>query len=170
MKNGKKKIAKVLQYIGTILLVIIILMCIPFTIPRFMGYEIYEIVTESMEPEYPVGSVIYVKEIDPEQIKVGDVITFSLGTGAKEALTHRVEEIRTKEQQFITKGDANKIADIEPVSFSSVIGKPQFCLKHMAKIADLFRSTSGKWMLGGGIVLVLMLWLISDRLKKENSE
>lgn len=166
----KRTIAKVLQNLGIALLVFIIIICIPFALPRLMGYEIYEIYTESMEPDYPVGSVIYVKEIEATNVKVGDVITFSLGSATEDVLTHRVVEVDAEKGQFVTKGDANQSVDVEPVAFSSVIGTPKFCLKNMGVLAQLFRSGSAIWILGCGILVVFLLWMISDSLKKKANE
>ena len=50
---------------GLALLVLVILLCLPLTVPRLLGYELYAIVTGSMEPAIPVGSVVYAKQAQP---------------------------------------------------------------------------------------------------------
>ena len=102
---------------GSILLIILILICIPFTIPKAFGLSIYEVITDSMTPKYPVGSVIYVEKAQPEDIKVDDVITFSIGTDTSQVMTHRVVAIDSENHTFTTKGDANKDVDVSPVAF-----------------------------------------------------
>ena len=57
---------------GSVLLALLILICIPFTVPKAFGLSIYEVITDSMTPDYPVGSVIYVETEQPENIKVDD--------------------------------------------------------------------------------------------------
>lgn len=54
---------------GSILLIILILICIPFTIPKAFGLSIYEVITDSMTPKYPVGSVIYVEKAQRKILK-----------------------------------------------------------------------------------------------------
>ena len=44
--------------LGTLILLSVIAAFLPLTVPRFMGYDIYEVVSGSMEPEIAVGSVI----------------------------------------------------------------------------------------------------------------
>jgi len=44
---------------------------------RLLGYEVLVVQSGSMEPEYPVGSMVYVKPVDAEQLRTGDVITFT---------------------------------------------------------------------------------------------
>jgi len=81
------------------------------------------IVSGSMSPYLEVGDVAIVKRISPAEVKVGDVIQFQ---EEKVRITHRVIEIkesRKKERYFITKGDANASADVEPVYPEQVIGR-----------------------------------------------
>ena len=41
-------------------------------VPGIIGLQEYEVVTGSMEPELPVGSLIFVKSIDYHQLEKGD--------------------------------------------------------------------------------------------------
>lgn len=78
----------------------------------------YTVLTSSMEPTYPPGSLVVVKPIDPAQIKVGDVITYQLKSGEASVVTHRVTAVQQtpgEETTFITKGDNNDVADAAPV-------------------------------------------------------
>lgn len=159
---------------GSILLIILILICIPFTIPKAFGLSIYEVITDSMTPKYPVGSVIYVEKIQPEKVKVDDVITFSIGTDTSQVMTHRVVAIDSENQTFTTKGDANKDVDVSPVAFQRVLGKPVYSIKHMGVWVQVFESTEGRVLLGVLLVLVFALWLAGDhiepKMQPENSE
>ena len=163
----KKTIAKILNIIGIVVMVVLILICIPFTLPKVFGIQLYEVKTESMEPTYPVGSVVYVKPEDAKSIEVGDIITFTLGTDTDLVMTHRVIEIIEDEQSFITKGDANPVEDAEPVKFNRVIGKPILCLEGIAFISNFINSSTGVKVMVGIFALILVMWLISDQLKKK---
>lgn len=59
---NNKGIAKLLNLIGIGLLVMIIVILLPLTLPRVFGYDIYGILSNSMEPSISTGSVIYVKK------------------------------------------------------------------------------------------------------------
>lgn len=61
-------------------------------IPKLMGYEEMAVLTGSMEPKYPVGTLIFVKEADPNTLEVGDVITYHLDSNT--VVTHRIVEDR----------------------------------------------------------------------------
>lgn len=68
-------------------------------VPYLFGYRPTAVLTGSMEPVYHVGSVIFVQEVEPEEIKVGDVITFSTA-GMSYPTTHRVVSIDTDQAGF----------------------------------------------------------------------
>lgn len=53
-----------------LLMAAVILVFLPLTVPRLFGYQIYGILTDSMEPNYPAGCVVYVKETDSAGIRV----------------------------------------------------------------------------------------------------
>ena len=159
---------------GSVLLTLLILICIPFTAPKAFGLSIYEVITDSMTPEFPVGSVIYVETEEPENIKVDDVITFSIGTDTSQVMTHRVVAIDDENQTFTTKGDANKDVDVSPVAFQRLLGKPVYCIGHMGVLVQLFESTEGRVLLGILLVLVFALWFAGDhiepKVQQENGE
>lgn len=124
--NEKKKgsrLGTVCSVFGLALLLLVILICLPLTVPRMFGYELYAIVSGSMEPAIPVGSVVYVKEISPEEIAAGDVIVFYGGHDSATVITHRTVENRLEEQELLTKGDANEGNDMLPIAYHNVIGK-----------------------------------------------
>lgn len=77
--------------------------------------------THSMEPTISSKSNVIKKTVNPELIKVGDIISFKrLINGTNTLVLHRVIEIQGK--QFITKGDNVRWPDEEPVDYSQVTG------------------------------------------------
>lgn len=91
-------------------------------LPTLFGYERYVIVSGSMEPGIPVGSVVYDEVVPVDDIKVGDVITFVPPPefGVDDPVTHRVVQATVIDKAgsnpgdrlFLTKGDANE--DVDP--------------------------------------------------------
>ena len=139
--KGGKMFPALCSVLGTLILVGVIAAFFPLTVPRLMGYEIYEVVSGSMEPEIPVGSVIYVKAADADTIREGDVIAFGKDGSV---VTHRVEENRYVEGEFITKGDANREEDMEPVRYDSLIGRVECHIPVLGIIMSLLAGNAGK--------------------------
>ena len=48
-----------LNILGTAIIIAVIVLCLMLTVPRFAGYTGYCVLTGSMEPTIPVGSLIY---------------------------------------------------------------------------------------------------------------
>ena len=94
-QKKKNPVATVCSLLGTILLIVLILGCIPLTVPKAFGYNIYTVISGSMEPAIPVGSLVYVKYQEPETIQKKDVIAFYGAKDASSIVTH-IELLRIK--------------------------------------------------------------------------
>lgn len=88
------------------------------------GKSILNVVTGSMEPTLHEGDYIITKKVSPESLKKNDIISFySRQEDIKGRLvTHRIIEA-CDDGSFITKGDANEIADTVPVRAEDIVGK-----------------------------------------------
>ena len=148
---------------GTLLLLLVIVFCIPLTLPRLMGYEIYEVVSGSMEPEIPVGSVIYVKAAVPEDIGEEEVIAF---WGGSSAVTHRVMQNKLAEREFVTKGDANAAEDLRAVPYTEFIGRVVWHFPVVGHLMALYTSSIGKACLILLAACGCMLNIFAGRLRR----
>lgn len=156
-ENKRSPVAAICSALGTALLIILILACIPFTVPKILGYQAYTVVSGSMEPEIPTGSLVYIKETKPQEIQLKDVIAYYGGRDTNVIITHRVVENSTAKRQFITKGDANRTKDMNPVAYSNVIGRVELTIPKLGVIAQVLTSFAGKvacvCMIGAALLL-----------------
>ena len=129
---------------------------------RLLGLEAYAVLSGSMEPAYPTGSLIYVKAVDPETVRVGDPITFVLNEDLVVA-THRVVAIDEENRCFTTKGDANEAADGAPVRFENLLGKPVFCIPILGYVAAYVRQPPGLYVALAAVAIVLTLAFLPER-------
>ena len=166
----KKRIKTILNTTGILIMLAVILTAVPLTVPKLFGYHIYEVLSGSMEPAYPVGSVVYIKEEAPGNIRVGDAITFYLPEEADVVMTHRVADINSARQEFITKGDANLEHDKEPVTFDKLIGKPVFCIPKIAVMSDFINTGTGKAVAFSLFAFSFICWVIADLLKVKKDQ
>lgn len=143
-------------------MVAVIAVTIPLNVPKWFGLQIFEVLTGSMEPAYPVGSVVYVKAVGAETIHEGDAITYTMGKNSEYVMTHRVTQILTDEQAFVTKGDANDAEDLEPVGYERLIGKPVFCIPYLGFLSDYFHTTTGKAVCACIFLAALLMWLFAE--------
>ena len=69
-------------------------------VPNYGGMQVLEVLTDSMEPEYKVKSVVFVQKVEMSSFKVDDDITFmwDIGQGTLMPMTHRLSDIKTPEE------------------------------------------------------------------------
>lgn len=89
-------------------------------VPRIMGVQPYAIISGSMEPAYPTGSLVYAQPISGEDLQLGEVAAFWRDG---DVIVHRVNSIDATEKEIVTKGDANDDVDLRPVSYRDVLGR-----------------------------------------------
>lgn len=82
-------------------------------VPRTGAYRTLTVLSGSMEPLIPVGSMIVVVPVVPEEIGVGDVVTYNAPIQDGRVVTHRVVQIQQPGRRpvIVTKGDANAAPD-----------------------------------------------------------
>lgn len=157
-KKKKTPAGKVVTFLGILFVLIPVLAAAVLLVPRIAGYEEYVISSGSMEPDYPVGSLIFVEDKEPHQIGVGEVMTFR-SSGGESVVTHRVVRNDTAKGEIITKGDANKENDFLPVKYEKVIGVVVNCIPKAGFAAGLARDMKGiiliVSMIGAGFALLI---------------
>lgn len=125
--------------------------------PGLLGIHPLLVQSRSMEPEYPRGSVIYVRRAEPERLTEGTVVTFYLPD--KETLvTHRIVRVDPNQEEIYTKGDANELEDKAATPYSSIVGIPLLCIPGLGYLAGYLASAAGK---AGIVLLVVLVCLLS---------
>lgn len=88
-------------------------------VPAAVGGTPYSVLTGSMTPTYPPGTLIIVRPTPVEEIRIGDALTYQIESGKPAVVTHRVISILQDSAggapRFITQGDANTLPDDPPV-------------------------------------------------------
>ena len=156
-----KSIKFILKLISNLIVIIAVALAILLVGLKFLGLQIYTVISGSMEPTYHVGSLIYVKKVDPSTLKEKDAITFQLSD--KTIATHRIIEIvhdetNTNVYKFRTKGDANKDVDANLIEPNKVLGKPIFTIPLLGYLAIYIQGYPTKLLtpptLAGGVSLL----------------
>src|SRR5438034_10657340 len=104
------------------LAVVLFSVCIGLLAIRTLGMGIFVVTGSSMEPAIQKGAIVLVEPVSPSVVARGDIITFE---HYGQMTTHRVIAIDASNATspvFTTKGDANAVADPEPVHFPGQVG------------------------------------------------
>ena len=172
-----KALKKIWDLVSTVVVVCIVILALLLVGVRIAGYDVYTILSGSMEPTYHVGSIIYVKSVDYRDLTVGDPITFLLDENT--VATHRIVEIIPDEEdptvlRFRTKGDANANADGGLVHYKNIIGRPDFTIPYLGYVANYIQNPPGTYVaIAFGIIFLLLMFLpdlIGGDEKKDGAE
>ena len=166
-RRGGKLVPALCNIFGTLILVSVIALYLPITLAHARGYEVYDVVSSSMEPAIPVGSVIYVETLRAEDVAEGDVIAFH---GGSSVIAHRVVKNRVGEGEFITKGDANQGEDMTPTPYGSLIGKVVFHIPYAGVLMTMLSGTTGKIYAVLFAVCGVLLRMVGGILEKQGGE
>lgn len=158
-RKGSSIAGRLLSVIGILLMVLVAAACLSLTIPKIAGYSGYVVVSGSMEPAIPVGSMVYSKPADPATLQTGDVIVFVDESRGTTPITHRVVSNDTASGTITTKGDANEHQDINPVTYDNVVGKVVMHIPHIGFTAAALTSVLGKAV---AVLIMLEGWLLTE--------
>jgi len=150
------KAAKVAEYVGIALVVVLMTMVVLALLAPHFGWRADTVLSGSMEPALPVGCVQVTKPINPEDIQVGDIITFRSPTNGK-LMSHRVVAVEDDQSyQFRTKGDANENVDPYLIPSENVVGRVCFKVAHVGRVVEYLKTPIGFILLGlVGIALIV---------------
>jgi signal peptidase len=112
-------------------------------VPRIGGATPYAVLTGSMRPDFPPGTLVVAAPVDPHDVGIGDVITYQLRSGRPEVVTHRVIAVRTTLDgalELQTQGDANDVADEEWVRPEQVRGRLWYAVPHLGRINNVLNG------------------------------
>lgn len=96
------------------------------------------IVSGSMEPGIPVGSLAFIDQKD-KAAEPGEIIAYQI---SETTIVHRVVD-QNDDSTYITKGDSNDTADPASVSKHQIVGKEIFCIPKAGYIVQFFHSKKG---------------------------
>ena len=126
--------------------------------PSVFGYSFYYVLTESMEPEIMAGEMIIGKQTAPEDLEVGDIVTYvgETGTLSDKIITHKIVEIDG--DILTTKGVANDMPD-PPIYASQVLSRYVMTIPLAGKVFSVINSKFGFIFL---IVTPLVVLIVNE--------
>ncbi|MDQ3915602.1 MAG: signal peptidase I [Actinomycetota bacterium] len=108
------RLASFLKSAATVLGTVVVVVLLVATVgPRLLPYRTFTVLSGSMAPSIPTGSMIFDREVDAGELAPGDVVTFHPPGQADKLVSHRVVRVeKTEAGRFlVTRGDANGVLD-----------------------------------------------------------
>jgi signal peptidase len=101
------------------------------------GWRLYVVLTGSMTPTLPVGTLMVSAPVEGARVAVGDIVSFARPDRPAEVVTHRVASIEVDAfgRYFRTRGDANPVADSWRVPASGRVWRPVAIVPWLGAVA-----------------------------------
>lgn len=153
-------IARLCSLVGGMVMVALALVGLGSSVvPRVLGMQPYAIVSGSMEPAYPTGSLVYAQPTAGKDLQAGDVAAFWRD---EDVIIHRVDSIDIAGEEFVAKGDANDDVDLRPVLFRDVLGRVVFSVPVVGYFLMALGSVTGKLLLGWVVLISAALCILGS--------
>jgi len=163
-------IKKIWDVLSTVVVALVVLLAVALVGVRLVGYQVFSVLSGSMEPVYSPGDLIYVKQVDPFTLQEGDIITFMVDEST--VATHRMVGIVPDETdpeviRFRTKGDANNVEDGTLVHYKNVLGTPVLCIPKLGYVAHYIQNPPGIYVAISAAAIFLALMFVPDLFAEE---
>ena len=156
---------KICNLLMTIIIVLLFILAGILVGPKLFGCNTYAVISGSMEPEIPVGSIVCSQKVEFADLKENDVISYQVSSDT--IVTHRIVSIDNEKKQVITKGDANNVNDANPVPSSNIIGKVVFSLPLIGYISIYMQSMLGIVIICAIVFILILLNYLPDIFEKK---
>jgi signal peptidase I len=120
-----------------VIIVLVAATAVLAVLPRLVGGAAMTVLTGSMAPDLPVGSVVLVRRVDPATLRVGDVATYRQAGGSN-LVTHRIVaiDLTSRPITFTFQGDRNPVPDPQPVPATAIRGKVWFDVPYLGSLRE----------------------------------
>ncbi len=158
-----------------VIVAVVLVLSAAVLVPRLGGATPYTILTGSMRPDMPPGTLVVAKPVNTRDIGIGTVVTYQLDSGKATAITHRVVGLAQDHKGrplFTTQGDANPIPDEKSVMPIQIKGARWYYVPYLGYVNSFI---TGKERHITMIIVVSALFLyaaamftgsLSDRIRK----
>lgn len=165
----------VLRAIALVLVVALVVPFVIFAVPQVVGGDAsFVVISGSMEPAISVGDAVVVGEVNGDDVRVGDVITY-VTADRSAPTTHRVIEIQQTAAgpEYVTQGDNNEDPDASTVTPDRLVGRVILTIPFIGYVVEFVGTTTGFMLLVAAPIALLVLtelWSLFKRTREENDD
>ncbi len=132
---------------AVLLAAVVLVAVVVIVVPKAAGAVPLTVLSGSMEPTLPVGSIAVVKPVEPDQVRVGDVVSYQPFPLNPELVTHRVVAISTDSdgsRVFTLRGDANG-SDDDPVRAKQIRARVWYDVPYLGWVNSALNGDQRGW-------------------------
>lgn len=135
---------------ASLLVLILAIAAAVIGVPALVGGTAMTVLTQSMEPNLPPGTLVVIRPTPVDEIEVGDVITYQIRSGEAAVVSHRVisKTYAEGELTFLTQGDNNDAADPDPVQPLQIRGTLWYSLPLLGWVNNVLNGANRPIVIG----------------------
>lgn len=158
-----------MKVIVNIVCMVLVALLAALALSQVVGVKYFSVVSGSMEPEIPTGSlVVTVPESLSGQAEPGDIISYVADENLT-VVTHRVVTRDYEGSTLTTQGDANEAAD-PPVHSANVVGKVLVTVPAIGIPLSYLSTTTGKIIVITALVTLFLLVTLANLLTQKKPQ
>jgi len=141
-------------------------------VPRIAGATPYTILTASMVPVLPPGTIVVDRTVPFSSIAVGDVLTYQLRSGEPAVVTHRVVGVNVEpdgSRTLTMRGDANPSPDAGHIMSKQVRGVVWYSVPlvgYVAAVGSVDARSIAARVVGGALLVYAAGVLIAPLMRR----
>ena len=140
-------------------------------VPAAVGGRALTVLTSSMEPRLPPGTLVIVRPTPADEVRTGEVLTYQLRSGEPTLVTHRVIQrlaLADGSTTFITQGDNSPNADPDPVREVQVVGTVWYSIPFLGWVAQGITGETRAWLipLVAGALFAYAAWMLAAAIRE----
>jgi signal peptidase len=148
-----------------LLLLMVGLAAVTIVVPALTHSVPMTVLTSSMEPKFPPGTLVIIQPVEAADIRIGDVVTYQIRSGEPEVITHRVTAIMVDglgERSFTLQGDNNDAPDADPVREVQIQGRLWYSVPLMGWVNTWVNGESRAWIVPiiAGALFTYAGWMV----------
>lgn len=171
----KKETVDTIKFIGILILIFAIFSLLFTFVPPFNKYHIFAVQTDSMDPVIAPGDIVITKEVNPKDVKIGDIMAFHVditNDGEDDVVVHYINEINIIDDEYFfrTKPHVSELQDSWTIEESDLIGVYQYQVNSVGKILLFAQSWIGRIIILIDIIIISIIYDILFKDSKKNTK
>lgn len=159
--------SKFLKVIVNLVVLFSIVVAAALLVPPFVGIDTVMNDNTNTETNIPVGSVAYGKEIKVKELKKKDRIIYSEGSST---YVYEITDMDASAGAYEVKDPYSKSSEAEVVTLQKSVPKVAVVVPFIGYAAIALQSKEGLIVIGLGIVLLIILFILSELWRKEDDD
>lgn len=159
--------SKFLKVIVNLVVLFSIVVAAALLVPPFVGIDTVMNDNTNTETNIPVGSVAYGKEIKVKELKKKDRIIYSEGSST---YVYEITDMDASAGAYEVKDPYSKSGEAEVVTLQKSVPKIAVVVPFIGYAAIALQSKEGLIVIGLGIVLLIILFILSELWRKDDDD